>query len=236
MHELDRRNGHRSGYKFIGRTKDDLWGKWVVDDGQNWSAAQCEQWRHDQQQLKAQRQQEEAHRHQESMSAQDRDHHYRRLLARLGLDPADRFELHQRGFTDAQITASGFKSVEPWQKLEQELPHTLPGVNLDGRSLNVAQAGYLCPLHDVDGRLVGCQLRLRDSKSGGRYRWLTSNTKKRAHGSTPHLPNAELPLAVHRPPQVQRSAIAMVEGVGAKPFLCVSAGARDGWGSRCAVC
>jgi len=207
------------GYKFIGRTKDNLWGKWVVDDGQDWSAAQPDQWRQEQQQIKAQRQQEEAQRHRESLSAIDRDHHYQRLLNQLSLNPADRNDLLRRGLTNEQIAAGGFKSVEPWQPLAQELPHTLPGVNLEGRSLNVASAGYLCPIRDVNGRIVACQIRSRDGEAGGRYRWLSSKTQKRDQGPQPHLRNAELPLAIHRPPQVQRRAIALVEGTGAKPLI-----------------
>jgi hypothetical protein len=35
----------------------------------------------------------------------------------------------------------------------------------------------------------------------------------------PALPHGELPLAVHRPPQRQQAAIALVEGTGPKPFL-----------------
>jgi hypothetical protein len=92
----------------------------------------------------------------------------------------------------------------------------LPGINLDGHSLNT-QPGYLCPIIDVAGYLVGCQLRLRSGDT--RYVWLTGKTKKRPNGPTAHLPNGELPLAVHRPPTISRNAIALIEGVGAKPRI-----------------
>jgi len=200
-------------------TKDNLWGKWVADQGQHWSAAQLEQWRYERQQIKEKRSLAEAQRRADSLSPVARDQHYRHLLNQLSLHPADRQDLERRGFTAAQIQASGFKSVVQWQPLASDLPHTLPGVSLAGRSLNVPGAGYLCPLQDAAGLIVGLQLRLRDSAEGGRYRWLTSATKKRPHGPTPHLPNGELPLAVHRPDAVQRPAIALVKGTGAKPFL-----------------
>ena len=87
--------------------------------------------------------------------------------------------------------------------------------------------------------IVGFQLRSRTSDSQ-RYSWLTGKTKKRPAGPTPHLSNGELPLVVHRPfdslrltpfdrlrgqaaqgpPQAAtREAIALVEGLGAKPFI-----------------
>jgi hypothetical protein len=152
------------------------------------------------------------------MGAEVRDPHYRQLLDQLRLHPEDRADLHRRGLTDAQIDAWGVKSTEQWQQLHSPLPPTLPGVSLDGFSLN-CQPGYLCPIHDVQEHVVGFQLRLRSDDEGGRYRWLTSATKKRPDGPTPHLPNGELPLAVHRPPHILRRAIALVEGVGAKPFI-----------------
>jgi hypothetical protein len=97
-----------------------------------------------------------------------------------------------------------------------ELPHTLPGINLDGYSLNT-QPGYLCPIVDVAGYLVGCQIRLRSGDT--RYVWLTGKTKKRPNGPTCPPAQRELPLAVHRPPVVERQAIALIEGVGAKPRI-----------------
>lgn len=205
------------GYKFVGRTQNDVWGKWVVDHGDR-SEAEREAWRQQQQLRRQQRQAEEAQRRAAAMPAAERDSHYRRLLEQIALHPDDRADLHRRGITDEQIQRWGVKSVEQWQRLTIELPHTLPGVNLDGSSLNVGGAGYLCPILDVDGLLVGFQIRLRESEEG-RYRWLTSKTKKRQNGPQPNLPSGELPLAVHRPQQITRKAIALVEGIGAKPFL-----------------
>ncbi len=207
------------GLKFLGRTKDDRWGKWIEATGQEWSDAQREQWRRERQQLQAQRAQAEAQRRAAALPALERDRYYQQLLDQLSLHPADRTDLLRRGLSDEQIRHWGIKSVEPWQQLDQALPHTLPGVSLSGGGLNVAGAGYLCPIRDVNGLLVGCQIRLRVADAGGRYRWLTSATKKRPHGPTPHLPNGELPLAVHRPQQLQRQPIAFVEGTGAKPFI-----------------
>jgi hypothetical protein len=207
------------GFTFIGRTKDHLWGKWVVGQRQDWSDDQRVLWQRERQQRQVERERAEAQRQATALSALERDRYYQQLLDQLSLHPADQNALSARGLSAAQLQTWGVKSVEQWQRLEPSLPHTLPGVSLSGERLNVAGAGFLCPIRDVNGLLVGFQLRLRVAETGGRYRWLTSATKKRPHGPTPHLPHGELPLAVHRPPQVQHTAIALVEGTGPKPFI-----------------
>lgn len=201
------------GFQFLGQTKDGLWGKWIATDGQNWSEQQRQEW----QRQREERLALETTQRATTLSAESRDRYYHQLLTQLTLDPVDRADLHRRGLTDDQIAAWGVKSVDPWQRLDWELPYTLPGVSLDGRSLNTPKSGYLCPIKDVEGCLVGFQLRFREGDT--RYLWLTSATKKRPNGSTPHLPNGELPLAIHRPTTLSRPAIALVEGVGAKPFI-----------------
>lgn len=206
------------GYRFLGRTKDDVWGKWIEDTGRSWSEQEREEWQRERQRLQNLRAQEEQARRTLALPAQERDRLYTRLLDQLTLHPDDRADLLRRGLTPEQIQAWGVKSVEQWQALVLPLAHTLPGVTLTGTALNIAGDGYLCPIRDVDGQLVGFQVRLRDGEDG-RYRWLTSATQKRPYGPTPHLPNGELPLAVHRPETVGRDAIALVEGVGAKPFI-----------------
>ena len=205
------------GFKFIGHTKDGLWGKWVEEDDRSWTDQERDHWRQEQNRKRQDRTDAEAQRRAASMAAKERDRYNRQLLNSLTLHVLDRADLHQRNLTDEQIAKWGVKSVEQWQKLEHELPHALPGVNLTGDSLNVPGAGYLCPIQDVEGFLVGFQIRLRDGDT--RYLWLTSATKKRPNGATPHLPNGELPLAVHRPERVVEQGIAFVEGVGAKPFI-----------------
>lgn len=228
---------HPPDYKFIGLTKDGLWGKFVEDNGQHFSRAEREQWRREQELRRRQRAILEAKRKALSLPFSERDHLYRELLASLTLSQVDRADLERRGLTDEEIKAGGFKSVEQWQKLAREIDHRLPGVNLDGLSLNT-QPGYLCPVKDIDGLIVGCQIRLRNAEDGGRYRWLTSATKKRPDGATPHLPSGELPIAVHRPSELKQHSIGLAEGTGVKPFAAaqrlgqVVVGAAGGqWGA-----
>ncbi|MBW4444735.1 MAG: hypothetical protein KME10_26770 [Plectolyngbya sp. WJT66-NPBG17] len=204
-----------SGFKFIGLTKDRLWGKFVIDSGR---AATEQNSLVRSRQRSQPRTESQTQSRPPALSADARNQAYRQLLNALTLHPEDRADLHRRGLTDAQIETWGVKSVEQWQALTCPLPVTLPGVSPDGFHLN-CQPGYLCPIHNVHGQIVGFQLRLRHVDEGGRYRWFTSATKKNLNGATPHLLNGELPVAVHRPTQIIRSAIGLVEGVGAKPFI-----------------
>ncbi|MBD2157321.1 hypothetical protein [Leptolyngbya sp. FACHB-16] len=202
------------GYRFIRPTKNDTWGIWISDDAQ-----QNDDWRRNLEERRAIQEHLEAQKRAASMSAEERDRHYQRLLSCLSLHPDDRTDLHRRGLSEAQIKAGQFVSVGKWQKLPEEFPTTLPGISLTGRSLNTSGDGYLCPVRDAHGLIVALQLRLRDPGDGGRYRWISSVTRKRPNGQPPNLPNGELPLAVFRPSAVSRQAIALVEGTGAKPFI-----------------
>ena len=222
------------GYKCLGNTRDDVWAKFVVDNTAEWTQQQREEWLIKRELIRQQRQEEEKQRQNESLSPKERDKLYRRMLAPLILCKEDRQDLTRRGFTNEQITRSGFKSVDQWQKLQGQYSHLLPGVNITGDGLNT-QGGYLCPVRNADGLIVGIQVRLRtvtgdesesqDKKSArgeGRYRWLTSKTKKRPHGQSPHLypqGKKELPLAVHYPLAIKKPQIGICEGTGAKPLL-----------------
>jgi hypothetical protein len=206
------------GYRCV---KEDAkgWASFIRDDG-NTSHEERERARREWEQQKRQKAQEEALKGHETLPAEARDPLYQAILAQLSLAPIDRKNLTQRGFSSEEITRSGFTSVKQWQPLEREVTHLLPGVSIGGKSL-ITQPGFLCPVRDVYGKLVGIQVRLRDA-ADGRYRWLSSRTKKRPHGQSPHLPNGELPLAVFRPTEVRQKAIALVEGTGPKPFLASS--------------
>lgn len=224
------------GWHFAGLTKDGLWGQWIPNEDR--TEQEKAEWRCQLELRRQQREAEERQRRAEALPAEVRDRQYRRVLTQLTLHPEDRADLHRRGLSDEQIKSAGFKSVDRWQRLDIELPHALPGVQINGRSLNISQAGYLCPIRDVDGLIIGFQLRRREAGDGGRYRWLSSSTKKRPNGPTPHLPNGELPLAIHRPAEPRSNAIAFVEGTGPKPFIasqrlgCAVVGAAGGqWAS-----
>ena len=149
-----------------------------------------------------------------ALSTGDRHQFYSEILAQLEIDNATRADLKRRGFSDEEITRSGFKSVKKSQRLNKEFPTTLPGIK-NSSSLAVSGDGFLCPIRDFDGNITGMQLRLHHSSDGNRYRWL----------STPQTamlklqPENENPLAVFHPLSGKPEGIAIIEGTGAKPFF-----------------
>ena len=222
------------GYKCLGDTKDGMWAKFVPDNTTEWTQQQREEWRRERELIRREREEEEKKRQSESLLLEERDKQYRKLLSELSLNDKDKKDLTRRGFTKEQIKRCGFKSVDQWQKLKEQYSHLLPGINITGDGLNT-QAGYLCPVKNADGLIVAMQVRLRGvggkgepqdkggtQKGKGRYRWLTSKTKKRPHGQTPHVHpqgKKELPLLVRYPLATIKRQIAICEGMGAKPHL-----------------
>ncbi|NER96279.1 MAG: hypothetical protein F6J86_20950 [Symploca sp. SIO1B1] len=212
----------QNGYKCIKEDKGKGWSTWKIDNTQEWTEQQQREWR---QRLEARRRQQASVDEQKALatlSQQQRHEQYSRLLAELTLHPEDRADLVRRGFTDEQIKLSGFKSVENWQLLKGKYSHLLPGMGIGGKRLLTGR-GYLCPIRNAQGLIVACQVRLREVRSGeGRYRWLSSVTKKNPGGQSPHIYHKgfdpELPLAIHKPVG-EPLGVAVVEGTGAKPFL-----------------
>lgn len=150
------------------------------------------------------------------LSAVERHKWYSKLLERLTLTSDDQQKLLSRGFTQEQIINDGYRSVTAWQKVGKGFPPNLPGLLSNG-ALNVAGDGILCPIRNKDGLIVGCQVRLHDGIDG-RYRWLTSATKKNPDGATPHL-DGELPLGVFQPERFLGDSIWLTEGIAIKPSL-----------------
>ncbi len=177
-------------------------------------------WLADQERRREARKAEETRHRAESPPAGERDRLYRQLLDQLPLEQFDRNNLERRGLTPEQIKLGMFRTVRQWQKLETELPHTLPGVNLDGVSLNT-QAGNLCPIFNPEGLIVGFQIRFHSTEHG-KYKWLSSKTKNRPNGARPHLPNGELPIAFCNPFSLlgkpSGKSIGLAEGI-LKPFI-----------------
>lgn len=161
--------------------------------------------------------QEEAKRYDQSLSADERDLNIRRISQHLGLATQHRQNLRDRGLTDAQIDDNKFFTIAPWQEVPGIDPN-LAGVDLCGRRLLTSNQGFACPIWDTQGRVIGWQTRL-DNCTYSKYRWPTSRTKNRPHGSTAHLQNGELPITCCRPFNgVKRDSIGLAEGT-LKPYI-----------------
>lgn len=211
-----------NGYKLLKLTKDGMWGVFKLDNSQEWSDQQREQWRLDKEQRKQHQKLESDIRKKQSLSAVERDQEYRKLLEELTFHPEDQKELSDRGFTRREIEQGLWKSVSRFQELKQKYNNLLPGISTNGKVI-LTDSGWLCPVRNKDGLIVAIQVRLRVVPTGeGRYRWLSSKNKKNPNGQSPHVypvgdKDGELPLASFYP-EGEPKGIAIAEGVGAKPF------------------
>lgn len=205
-----------SGFKFLGVTKDGLWGKFIQDNGQTWSQQQQQLRQIQKQAIRQQLAQEEQQKSQ-LLGSVARDFEIRKILAQLPLKPEHLADLQRRGLSDDHIRTGMFRSVNQWQELEFAISHQLAGVDISGKSL-ITAAGYICPIWNPQGQIVGWQLRA-DDPEGGKYKWASSVTKKRPSGPTCHLPNGELPITCCRPyAGTSSKVVRLAEGV-LKPWI-----------------
>ena len=219
-------------YHYFNDTRDGQWGvyiplvDWNEHRGEDRQAtpAEREEWVKNQQLKRQALLEAENQRRAESLPALERDIAARIILAQLSLNEIDRKDLIRRGFTQQQIAEIGFKSVEKFQRLKEPVNNRFPGVNISGNRLNNGSiGGILIPLYTITGEIVAFQVRNRE-QSKSRYRWLSSTWEKgRDNGSSPSLPNGEIPLTFSYPqllgviPVIK--SIGLAEGTGAKPNL-----------------
>jgi len=186
--------------------KADNTAEWTEDRRREWESKKVA--RQESVSLEAQIRQDRA------LSTDDRHRLYSEILSQLQLDTKSFADLQRRGFSEQEINNCGFKSVVKGQRLQAKIDNRLPGVENGGRSLLIGGDGYLCPLLDFEGRIVGMQLRLHTPDSdGGRYRWLSSR-----HQTLAIFPENENPLGVLHP-SGQPQGICLIEGANSKSFL-----------------
>ena len=208
----DKHRGHTSGFK--------------LDDGKNeWnSLSRAERARRKRESDRKREEEDKKEKEaiaQKSLIPKIRHKLYAKILGDLGLDVQTINDLTRRGYSQEEIKRSGFKSVTRWQRinisaLAKKLgvkPNQLPGVNKAGNGLLIGEAGYLCPIRNYEGLIIGMQFRRHNPGDKGRYGWCSGGN------ATLHLPNGELPIGVFHP-SGKPEGIAIVEGTGAKPFYC----------------
>jgi hypothetical protein len=205
-----------SGYIFRGCDK---WGfgMWQPsEEAEAFAHKSREEWQQEQEQRRLERERQQQQQIGSQLSAADRHKSYSKILDQLPLREIDRADLERRRFTAEQIDADGYRSVEQWQQILGQFPSNLPGL-LSEKRLN-SQPGYIFPVKDINGLIIALSIRLRDGENG-RYRWLTSATKKNPEGATPHL-DGELPLSIFEPSEYREDGIIwLTEGLGIKPSL-----------------
>lgn len=155
---------------------------------------------------------------------------YTKILDKLSLSEKHKQHLlNERGFTLEEIKAAGFRSASYFPEVGKEF-FGIPGVLKRG-TLNNAEPGILSPVTDEWGNIVALSVR-RDNGEQGRYRWLTSSTKKNPNGVSAHI-DGELPICAISY-KGKAPFILALEGVSFKPklaalrFKCPVIGASSG--------
>ena len=118
---------------------------------------------------------------------------YLRMQAQLRLKPEHRDNLIQRGLDKTEIKYLGYRSlpeshqdrIRLMQALSPDQANLLsvPGFYLSDkdRVWITQQEGMWIPCRDVDGNLIGGQVR-SDTDTDSRYRWFSASSSKRKHG------------------------------------------------------
>ncbi|PNW47901.1 UNVERIFIED_CONTAM: hypothetical protein BEN50_11555, partial [Euhalothece sp. KZN 001] len=177
----------RVGWINTGDTKDGLWGKLISDDEQT----RGKSWQEQQEEIARKIERDRAEEREKLKHALPVDGHspeFRKLLLQLEIKPEDNQDLINRGLSPEDIKRLLIKSVEPKQEVTGIKPN-LPGIY--NNRISVTDSGYLCPAFDEYGRIIGCQIRIRDAEDN-KYRWLKGKFPS-------HLlinGNKELPLTV----------------------------------------
>lgn len=120
--------------------------------------------------------------------AETLDTAYRCLLGRLELGKEHKANLQARGLNEQWVEKSEYKSVpamgqrfEIAKQVNDEAGDldSVPGFYLedDQWSLHMTFAGIYIPFRDVDGNIVGLQIRRDDASEGARYMWLSTRGK-----------------------------------------------------------
>ena len=136
--------------------------------------------------------------------ASDEEKHrtYSMLLSLLVLADTHKKNLLKRGFTETQIEANGYKStpVFGFKKMTKKLIEagcTVEGVpgfyqDADGEwtiHFSLKSSGFLIPIRNIRGLIVGAQIRLDHPYDGRKYIWLSSTNYQQGtpSGSPVHL-------------------------------------------------
>lgn len=130
----------------------------IEGDSSDWAEKKA-QW--DAQRLEREENQRLANleKRQGSLTAAQRDPLIRSLSKKLGLSSKHRQMLLDRGLTKSQISEGLFFSIEKWQKIDNDYPLNLPGVNISkfgDRQLN--GQGIAIVTFDVDRLATGWQI------------------------------------------------------------------------------
>jgi hypothetical protein len=95
------------------------------------------------------------------------------ILSQLSLNDVHWQNLNDRGLSDDQVEAIGYRSIKPFQQLKGDFPENLPGYNPSRNSLTNKYGGILCPILQ-EGKIVAFKIRLDEANNGQRYSSISS--------------------------------------------------------------
>lgn len=200
----------------------DTWGfnLWAYKpDADEWVSDRREEWERERELKKQQRERQNQESLNSLLPIQERDQVIRSILDQLTLSDRHREILKNRGFTDTQIDAAGYRSVKQWQKLDNPVSNRLSGVKWDGNSLINHTNGILIPVPNEDGLYT--HLRVNDLTPDTSHKYYPLSSAKR--GVKYHLASGEQPIAVYLPDKPpEKQIIGFTEGLEYKPLLASS--------------
>ena len=119
---------------------------------------------------------------------------YTQILNNLTLSSAHRDHLRDRGLDDDVISALGYKTMpdgtnkrDAFVSLEKGYGDVLLGVPGFYLTKNkhiwlAGSPGIIIPCKNVDGKIIGAQIRVDDTSKGGKYKWLSASVGQRRRG------------------------------------------------------
>ncbi|MGL5510795.1 MAG: hypothetical protein ACRDB1_14330, partial [Microcoleaceae cyanobacterium] len=190
----------RNGYRLIGESNDRLWGKFLPATNHQPNDDRLYQQQSAEYETKQrQRLQQQEAKQQQEVSPEVRDQYYRQILNELILFSKHEKNLLARGLSDPSL----YKSVQKFQKLKNYYPIELAGIGKDGQSLIISGDGFLVPILQ-NGLIIGFQIRLDNPDDGGKYRFLSTDSKINLDGETP--------IGEYIPKVIQRRGLGFAEG------------------------
>jgi hypothetical protein len=153
-----------NGFKWIGYTRDHLWGKWLkVNDDKSHSPAHTP---------------EISYKKQggvciSPLSDQEKNYQYLKISNYLGLTNNHKQKLIDRGVPEEIINQNLFFTLNHHTKLPIGVNDDFCGVIKKGDNYFLAQKvdGFTCPVFTHNGEIIGYQVRLDDSVNGNKYFW-----------------------------------------------------------------
>ena len=199
-------------HKIIDFTKDGLWAVLKLDDSEEWKEEKRQEWLEERKAKEERKASERQEKLKNPLPIDKRNAAYRRITAKLNLSPNHTIQLREkRGLTATEIDfAYQMGWLRTWNRgLEVDASGKLAGVDPTSHKL-LGDQGIGIAATNGNHKITGFQIASDDREKFAKYFWLSS---EKYGGSSPHLPNGELPLFIWKHPQAKEiNEVWLVEG------------------------